>query len=411
MNSDTDSIRRVNLIRRRAYEALEVGRGDDRISQALDLCLIGLIVLNAIAFIVETIPSVEASYGPHLDLFNLFSVIVFTIEYGLRVWSCVEMPFLRRMPAWKARLHFARRPYLIIDLLAVLPFYLAFVLPIDLRVLRVLRLIRLAKLARYSPALNAIVEVFHRESRTLLGALLLMTIVLLLSASGMHLLEKDAQPDAFGTIPDAAWWAMATLTTVGYGDVSPVTPFGKLFGGLVMLLGLGMFALPIAIIATGFAQEVGRRDFVVTWPLIARIPLLAELDTGQVLTLMPHLSSHNYPPHWDVVSAGDVAASMYFIASGKVRIRTDAGDTELGTGDFFGEVEMLEGVRYQFSFTTTTRVRLLELGRAEFFRLENANPELGERIRTIAKARAEARAAGRPEPHAIQVRDGESGAG
>ena len=243
----------VNAVRRRVYEVIEVGRGEDNVSRVIDWFLIALIVVNVIAFILETVPNVAAEYGGLLWAIEIFSVIVFTIEYALRIWSCVEVPFLKKLPPWRARMTFAARPYLIIDLLAILPFYLAFLLPVDLRILRVLRLFRFLKLARYSPAMHTLIRVLANERRALTGSLLLMIAMLLFSATGAWMIEREAQPEKFGSIPDAAWWAMATLTTVGYGDVSPVTPLGKFFGGFVMILGLGMFALPIAIISTGFA--------------------------------------------------------------------------------------------------------------------------------------------------------------
>ncbi|MGI9457130.1 MAG: cyclic nucleotide-gated ion channel [Aeoliella sp.] len=305
------------------------------------------------------------------------------------------------MSPWQARYRFAMRPYLIIDLLAIAPFFLSFILPIDTRGLRVLRIFRLLKLARYSPAMHILVRVIINEARALFGATLLMLTILLFAATGIHFIEKDIQPDKFGSIPDAAWWAMATLTTVGYGDVAPVTALGRLFGSVVMIIGLGMFALPIAIISTGFAQELGRRDFVVTWSLMSRIPLLAELDATEVAQLMPYLHAHDFPPHFEVIAAGSMGEQMYFIAAGKVAVRTTGGESILTTGDFFGEIAMIENERYQFSFITTARARLLKLSREDFLRLQHIQPAIANHIRAIAAARKAARAAGNPEPRDI----------
>ena len=388
-------------LRRRVYEILEVGRGEDRTSIVVDAFLVTLILTNVIAFALETVPSMQMRYGTYFDAFNIISVLIFTIEYSLRLWSCVEVPFLKRMNPWAARRAFAMRPYLIIDLIAILPFYLSFILPLDLRMLRILRLFRLLKLARYSPAMHTLIRVMINERRALSGAILLMLAVLLFSATGIYMLEKDAQPDKFGSIPDAAWWGMATLTTVGYGDVSPVTPLGKLFGSIIMLIGLGMFALPIAIISTGFAQELGRRDFVVTWSLMARVPLLAELDANEIAELMPYLHAHNFPQHWEVISAGSQGEQMYFIASGKVGVRTSGGESILSSGDFFGEIAMIENGKYEFSFRTASRVRLLKLTREDFLRLETAHPKIVNHIKQIAAARKAARAAGLKEPRGI----------
>ena len=406
--SGGDGARKQVPLRRRVYEVLEVGRGEDRASVLVDDLLIALIVLNVIAFALETVPSIDAEYGGWLEAFDVFSVAVFTIEYALRLWSCVEVPFLSRISPLEARLRFARRPYMVIDLLAILPFYLGALFQIDLRVLRVLRLFRFFKLARYSPAMHTLLRVLINERRALAGALLLMVAMLIFSANGIYFLERHAQPDKFGTIPDAAWWAMATLTTVGYGDVAPVTPLGKLFGSVVMVFGLGMFALPIAIISTGFAQEVGRRDFVVTWSLLSRIPLFAELDARAIADIMPYLHAHNYPMHWEVIAAGDRADSMYFIAAGSVAIRTSGGEATLSTGDFFGEIAMLENENYEFPFTTKARTKLLKLAREDFLRVERAHPEIGTHIRKIAAARKAARQAGKREPRGVSEIDADA---
>ena len=373
--------------RKRVYEIIEVGRGEDKISKIVDNFLIVLIVLNLFAFVIETVPSINAEWGWHLWWFNIISVLIFTIEYAARIWSSVEVPFLKRLPMTEARLKFAMRPYLIIDLLAILPFYLSLIIPMDLRFLRVLRLFRFLKIARYSPALATLMRVLFNERRALAGSMLLMIAMLLFSSTGIYYIERFSNTEAFGTIPDAAWWAMATLTTVGYGDVSPITPLGKMFGGVVMILGLGMFALPIAIISTGFAQEMSRRDFVVTWSLISRIPILAELDTKEVEGMMKYLLAHNYAPNMEIIKAGSPGDAMYFIASGEVLLKSNHGDITLKTGEFFGEIAMLENEDYEFPYTTVSNCKLLKLQREDFGVLSGSHPKIGKHIRATAKKR------------------------
>jgi len=202
---------------------------------------------------------IHAKYHMAFWYFEVFSVAVFTVEYLARVWSCVDLPEIKDRSALVGRLRYMLSPIALIDLIAILPFFLGLYLTFDLRFLRVLRLLRLFKLTRYSPALSALLDVIHKESGALLSALVVLLMMLIISASGIHLLEGDIQPEAFGSIPDAMWWAMITLTTVGYGDVVPVTPFGKLFGGFISLIGIGMFALPAAILASGFAQNLSQR--------------------------------------------------------------------------------------------------------------------------------------------------------
>ena len=166
----------------------------------------------------------------------------------------------------------------------------------------------------------------------------------------------------------------------------------------VMLLGIGVLALPIAILSTGFAQEVSRRDFVVTWTLMSRIPLFTELDAAQAAEFIHYLSAHNYPARWEVIHEGGPADGMFFIASGRVRVQTQAGESELGTGDFFGEVEMLRRSTHQYRYTTATNCRLLKMSRDDFDRLAATNPVIGAHVRAIAAARTAARDAGQPEP-------------
>ena len=152
----------------------------------------------------------------------------------------------------------------------------------------------------------------------------------------------------------------------------------------------GMFALPIAIISTSFAQEVGRYDFVVTWSMLARIPLFAELDARSIAELMPYLHAHNYPVHWEVIAEGSEGESMFFIASGTIAVQTAGGVQILRTGDFFGEIAMLEQSLHQHAFTATSRARLLRLHREDFLRLERAHPDIGRHIRRVAAARKRA---------------------
>jgi voltage-gated potassium channel len=378
---------RRRVLRRQIYEIVEIGRGDDQASRLFDAFIIGLISLNIAAFVAETVPELAAAYGPWFRAFEAFSVAIFTIEYALRLWTAVEMPFLSRMRPWRARLYLATRGYLIIDLLAILPFYLGGLLGLDLRVLRVLRLLRFFKLSRYSPAMHTLLRVLRNEQRSLMGAGLLLVAALLLSATGMYYIEGSTQPDKFGSVPMAAYWAMTTLTTVGYGDATPVTAFGKLWSMATMLCGLCVLALPVAIISSGFAQEVGRRDFVVTWALMSRIPLLAELDAREVAKVMPLLHAHNLPPNVEVIAEGEPCKAMYFVAAGQVRRTGAEHEHTYLTGDFFGVVPMLNGMATEGAFVTMSRCRLLKLFREDFHRLETTNPDIAAHIRATAARR------------------------
>ncbi len=374
-------------LRQRVHDILEFGSESDPVERFVNVALVTLILLNVAAFAAETVPEIGQRHGASFELFNLVSVAIFTIEYVLRLWSCVELPLLQTLPGWRARINFALRPLLLIDLIAILPFYLGFLIGIDLRILRVLRLFRFLKLARYSPALVALARVIANERRALFGALLVMMALLLFASSGMYFLERHAQPEVFSSIPSAAWWAIATLTTVGYGDVVPVTGLGRAFGGLIMIFGLGMFALPIGIIATGFSHEANRREFVITWGMVARVPIFSQLEAAVVAKIGALLYSRSYQADESIMRVGDDAVAMYFIANGEVAVDVDEGQVRLGEGDFFGEMGLLYHRQREHNVTATTKCRVLVLDKSDFERLCHNEPELLTRVRAVAEER------------------------
>jgi len=374
-------------LRRRVYEILEGAQHADRHSELFDRFLIALILLNVAAFIAETVPSLEQHYGRWFSLFEYVSVGLFTVEYLARLWTAPEVPYLRRSSVWRARLQWARRPYLLLDLVAILPFYLQSMLGLDLRVVRLLRVMRLLRLTRYSPAMHTLARVIYGERRALVAAGYLLAAAVIFAATAIHFIEGDAQPDKFGSVPDSAWWAIATLTTVGYGDVVPITPMGKAFGAIVMVTGLCILALPVAIISSGFAQEVGRRDFVVNWALMSRVPVLADLDAMQVAEILPLFHAHNVPARTPVVLRGAPGEATYFIAGGDVHFSSDVLDRDYHTGDFFGLAAMMNEDKHYGSFYTVGRCRLLKLYREDFRRLEHLAPDVARQLRAAAHER------------------------
>jgi voltage-gated potassium channel len=249
-------------MKKRIWEILEVDRpGDERgrVFDAFDIFILALILLNVIAAILGTVKSVEARFQSALRWFEVFSVVVFTIEYLARVWACVSQIEYSRPVI--GRLRFMLRPIAIIDLLAVLPFYLTFVTA-DLRFLRALRLFRLfrvAKLGRYSSSLRLFARVFRNKREELLVTMMVMLLMIIMSASFMYFAENEAQPDKFSDIPSTVWWAVMTLTTVGYGDIFPITPLGKCLTMVIAILGIGMFALPVGIFGAGFVEEIQKQ--------------------------------------------------------------------------------------------------------------------------------------------------------
>ncbi len=377
-------------LRHRFYEILEARHSDDLLSVLFDVFIIVLIIANTVAFIAESVEEINVRLGPAFELFNIISVVIFTIEYLVRLWVAVESTPLRHLSPARARLHFATRPLLIIDLLAILPFYLGSFFGADLRVLRILRLLRFLKLARYSPALDTLGRVITNESRALVGALMVMLSLLIFASSIIYFLERDIQPEYFGSIPRAAWWAVSTLTTVGYGDVVPLSGAGKVFAGVMMIVGLGMFALPIGIIATGFAQEINRREFMVTWSTVASVPIFSGLNASTIAEIMSLLRSQTYTAGTRIMEKGEKASEMFFIITGTVEISAAGGFFELRSGDYFGEMALLEWRTRSADAIARTKCDLLVLEAGAFENLLRRNPILNEKMRDMAQARLDA---------------------
>jgi len=245
-------------IRKRIWEILEKGNSTDKVSFYTDIFLITLIIFNIIAVLLETVDSIYSKYALEFLIFERFSTAVFLIEYILRVWVCVEEKVKKNKII--TRLKYASTWPAIIDLLAVLSGLLPMIFEVDLRILRALRMLRLLKFSRYFKVMNLLLGVLKEEKQSFLAAMFLLTIAMLIASTGIYLFEKDAQPDKFSSIPEAMWWAIATLTTIGYGDVTPVTGMGKFFGAIIAIIGIGVVALPSGILASGFTDQLKRRQ-------------------------------------------------------------------------------------------------------------------------------------------------------
>jgi len=230
------------------------------LGKIVNATLVILIFLNLFAITADTMPRLAARYGHILWRFEAFTIIVFSVEYLLRVWCCTVDPRYRH-PV-RGRLRYSLTPLAIIDLLSILPFYLPghAVEYVPLRLLRIVRFVRILKLGHYSESLQLVGIVLRDKKADLASAVLLATICLVISATLLHAAEAHVQPEQFGTLPDCMWWAVITMTTVGYGDVYPKTAVGKLLGGFVAFIGIGMFALPAGILGAGFLEARHKRD-------------------------------------------------------------------------------------------------------------------------------------------------------
>jgi voltage-gated potassium channel len=203
----------------------------------------------------------------------------------------------------------------------------------------------------------------------------------------MHVAEREVQPDKFGSIPDAMYWAIITLTTVGYGDAAPATAIGRLIAGITAITGLVMLSLPVGIIATSFAEVIHRRDFVVTWNMVARVPIFQGLDAADIAGVMRFLRSQMVDAGVVIVRQGDPAHSMFFIASGLVEIELPDQRPRLSDGHFFGQIAMIRRGRQLATVRALEKTRLLVLTHEDFMALADQSPDIGLRIRDLAMKR------------------------
>jgi voltage-gated potassium channel len=380
---------RLRELRKRVYQVLEQGPVGDRLSRAVDRFLVMLIVVNLLAVALESMPQYQTRYAALFALIEYFSLVVFTVEYGLRLWCAVEHGPHQHLAARHARMKYALGTAGIIDLIAVLPFWFTVFLPGDLRFVLVFRMVRFFKIARYSPAMRSLLDVLYTERRALFGCVVIAIGSSVVAASLMHLAEGKVQPDKLGTIPDALWWAIVTIGTIGYGDVVPVTALGKLIATGTIFAGLVMVALPVGIIANAFAEQIHRRDFIVTWGMISRVPLFAELDAAEISDIMGLLRAQVAEPGEVIVRKGDAAHSMYFIAAGEVEIvlRGKKEPIRLGVGQFFGEIAVLRRSRRSATVIALARTNLLVLDAHDLHALMQRDLRIATRIKDVVDKR------------------------
>ncbi|AJM92320.1 MULTISPECIES: ion transporter [Nitrosopumilus] len=248
----------VSSILQRTYEILE-GTTNDKLAKGFQIFIISLISVNVLVVIIETEESVLDEYGYFFTPFEVFSIIVFTGEYAGRLIVCKLNPKYQNKKFALLRLVFS--PMMLVDLAAILPFFLPFIVTDVrfIRIIRLLRLFRLFKLARYSEPMQTLGEVFKSKAGDLAVAFFILFIVLIFASSLMYHAEHQAQPEVFSSIPTSMWWGVITLTTIGYGDVYPITLAGKIIGAGVAILGIAVYAIPTGIMASAFTEELRRR--------------------------------------------------------------------------------------------------------------------------------------------------------
>ena len=372
-------------LRDRLYELLEHDHLPYSIGSRFVRLIIAIIIIDVLATILASVPEFDARFGGLFTVIKIGAVAVFALEYAARLWS-VAGHSPRKLSPSRDRLEYVFSSLGIIDLLAFLPASMALIAG-SRSTLVLFGVLPFFKLVRYSPAMRSLLSALHAERRTLLGCLVILAGAVLLFASLLYAIEHDVQPDKFGTIPQAMWWAIVTLGTVGYGDVVPVTALGKLVSVFTIIGGLTMIALPVAIISRAFADEVRRRDFVVTWGMLARVPLFSHLSAVEIADIMRLLQARTIESGEILVRRGDAASSMYFITAGEVEIELPHQRVRLSDGSFFGEIALLHRTKRSGTVTATRKTRLLALDAQDFHALIERMPALAAHVHKTAKER------------------------
>jgi voltage-gated potassium channel len=374
---------RRSALRAWFYALLEEGELSSPLHRIAEAFLITLIIANVLAVALETIPSVYDRWQVLFTDFEHFSVGCYTVEYVLRLWASMEDPRISARGPIRGRLAFAMRPLMIIDLLAFAPSYLSFILPVDLRVLRIFRLFRLVKLARYSQALPALLGVLYAERSALFASTILLISTVFVAGEVMHIAEGAVQPKTLGTLPDAMYWAITTLTTVGYGDVTPQTEIGKLIAGVTMVIGLALFALPIGIIANGFVNGLNRRRFAVTWTILKHQPLFVDFDVEALSDILECVTADVIREHGQLIVAGESANAMFLIVSGSAREDRDDTELLLEHGDVVGAQALKHQATYRRTVTARSEMRVMAIPHEDLRRLARKFPLLRRRVEAI----------------------------
>ncbi len=373
-------------LRERLYQLLEHDHLPHSAGSRLARLIVAIVVADVLAMILISVPEIDARYGRALTVVDSAALVIFTLEYMARLWGVVADAPRRGLSPLRLQLEYFSSSLGIIDLLAFLPTWIA-LFSGDRATMVLCGMLPFLKLVRYSPGMRSLLAALQAERRALFGCLVILVGAVLLFASLLYGIEHDVQPEKFGNIPAAMWWAIVTLGTVGYGDVVPATALGKLVSVFAIVGGLVMIALPVAIVARAFADEVHRRDFVVTWSMLARVPLFSHLGAVEISDIMRLLRAQTVETNEILVRRGEPATSMYFITAGEVEIELPAQRVRLAEGAFFGEIALLRRADRSGTVTAIRKTRLLVLDAQDCHALIARVPALAAHIEQTAKAR------------------------
>jgi voltage-gated potassium channel len=380
---------RLPALRARIYTALRYSDNSTagRQWQSFHLATLGIGLLAVILLSIDDLPLRHA-----LRLVIWLVSIVFFVEYLVRLWVAPESSRSERHKPTMARLRWAISIPGLVGLLAVTP---AVMLAMGYGITgadtaSVFCILWVLKLGLHAPAFGTLGRVVSNERAPLASILILFLIVLMLAATGAHLLERVKQPEQFGSLPGALWWAVVTLTTTGYGDVVPLTVGGRMIGALLMVSGIAVLALMTGVLATGFAQEERRREYLRVWEQVSRVPIFTSLGVVTLSEIVGKLRTRYYPPRITVMRQGEPGDSMFFITSGEVEVRLpNGGSVRLSDGAFFGEMSLLERQPRTATVATTKPTTMLVLYASDFYEIASHIPALAKAVEVEAQRRRE----------------------
>ena len=353
---------------------------------------LGVLGIGLFAVILLSIDGLPLDVRNSLHYAIWAVAFLFFIEYAVRLWAAPEEGRYRENSPAMARLQWAMSLPGLVGLLATVPafMWLAGYRIVGSDAASIFCVLWILKLGLHAPALGTLARVVSNERAPIAGVLVLFFIVLVIAATAAHLLERGRQPDAFGSLPNALWWAVVTLTTTGYGDVVPVTVGGRLVGSVLMISGISVLAIMTGVLATGFAQEERRREYLRVWEQVARVPIFAALGVVTLSEIVGKLRTRYYPSRVVIMRRGDPGDSMFFISSGECEVRLPSGDTvKLGEGAFFGEMSLLERQPRSATVATSRPTTLLVLYASDFYEIASRIPALAEAVEAEAKRRRE----------------------
>lgn len=383
-------------LRARAYAGLEQRVVGMRVGALVRAVLIASIVTSVLGAMLFTLPDLSESQKQGLRFALMVNLAIFSLEYLFRIWTAPEQSPGGDANPWTARLGYARSFLGLIDLLVIVPIFLWLVLPHEQDIYNFVGLLALCKSAHYAQSMQLFITVFRNERKALASYLVVLLVLLVLFATIAFVVEHEAQPNTFRSIPHALWWAIVTMSTVGYGDIMPITPLGKMVGGLTMILGIALFAVPAGIVTNGFAAELKRREFVVTWRTVASMPLFKNLDAIRIADIAQLLKAQVVPARQVIVRRGESADAMFFVMSGEVEVDVPPEPIRLGEGQYFGEIGLLKDTVRTATVITVDECTLLSLDARDFRKLMERHPDLRQAIQEVAEGRLHAHAAGSP---------------